>query len=135
MTSWLPRCSFCGGPSTDRPKQRRGGGERLATNTTTTRQIKRRPAHLQVFGDEHLAGLLDHGLRLQLLGGELAFPGVEHFLAGHAGQSQVCRVGLVAQGHLDGLWVDRAWGVPGRGQRCRRTEEKALAAENLGSGL
>lgn len=70
-------------------------------------------AHLHVLGDEDLACLLDHRLRLQLLGGELAFPGVEHFLAGHAGQSQVCRVGLVGQGHLDGLWVDGAGGVPG----------------------
>lgn len=70
-------------------------------------------AHLHVFRDEHLAGFLDHGLRLQLLGGELAFPGVEHFLSGHAGQSQVGRVGLITQGYLDGLGVDGAGGVPG----------------------
>lgn len=74
---------------------------------------RRWAAHLHVVRDEHLAGFLDHGLRLQLLGGKLAFPGVEHFLAGHAGQSQVCRVGLVAQGDLDGLGVDGAGGVPG----------------------
>ena len=75
-------------------------------------------AHLHVLGDEDLACLLDHRLRLQLLGRELAFPGVEHFLAGHAGQSQVCRVRLVGQRHLDGFWVDGAGGVPGWGQCC-----------------
>ncbi len=70
-------------------------------------------AHLHVFWDEDLAGFLDHRLRLQLLRGEFAFPGVEHLLAGHAGQSQVCGVGLVGQGHLDGLGVNGAGGVPG----------------------
>lgn len=68
--------------------------------------------HLHVFGDEDFASFLDHGLRLQLLGGELAFPGVKHFLPGNAGQSQVGRVGLVAQGDLDGLGVDGTGGVP-----------------------
>lgn len=68
--------------------------------------------HLHVFGDEDFASFLDHGLRLQLLGGELAFPGVKHFLARDAGQRQVRRVGLVAQGDLDGLGVDGTGGVP-----------------------
>lgn len=68
--------------------------------------------HLHVFGDEDFASFLDHGLRLQLLGGELAFPGVKHFLSRDAGQRQVRRVGLVAQGDLDGLGVDGTGGVP-----------------------
>lgn len=72
-----------------------------------------RPSHLHVLGNEHLAGLLDHGLRLQLLGGELALAGVEHLLAGDAGQCQVSWVGLVAQWHLDGLRVNGAGGVAG----------------------
>lgn len=71
------------------------------------------PPHLHVLGDEDLASLLDHWLRLQLLGRELALARVEHLLTGDAGQRQVGRVGLVAQRHLDGLRIDGAGGVPG----------------------
>lgn len=73
-------------------------------------------AHLHVVRNEDLAGFFDHGLWLQLLGGELALPGIKHLLTRHAGQSQVGRVGVVGHGHLDGLGVDGAGGVPGGGQ-------------------
>lgn len=71
--------------------------------------------HLQVLGDEDLPGFLDHGLRLQLLGGELALPGVEHLLTRNAGQCQVGRVRLVRHRDLDGLRVDGAGCVSGCG--------------------
>ncbi len=71
------------------------------------------PNYLQVFRDEDLASFLDHGLRLQLLGRKLAFAGVEHLLARHAGQRQVGRVGLVSDGNLDGVWIDGAGSVSG----------------------
>ena len=71
------------------------------------------PSYLQVFGDEDLSSFLDHRLRFQLLGGELAFPRVEHLLTRNAGQRQVGRVRLVAHGNLDGVRVDGARSVSG----------------------
>lgn len=73
--------------------------------------------HLQVLGDEDLPSFLDHGLRLQLLGGELALPGVEHLLTGNAGQGQVGGVGLVPHRNLDGLGIDGTGRVSGRRHR------------------
>ena len=75
-----------------------------------------KPTDLAVFRDEDLAGLLDHGLGLQLLRGELALAGVEHLLSRDAGQHQVGWVGLVADWHLNGVWVDGARCVSGVGE-------------------
>ena len=72
--------------------------------------------YLQVLRDEDLAGLLDHGLGLQLLRRELPLAGVEHFLTRDAGEGQVGGVRVVPDRDLDGLRVDGAGGVPGRGQ-------------------
>lgn len=74
--------------------------------------------YLQVFGDEDLAGLLDHGLRFQLLRRELAFARVKHLLARHAGQSQVGRVRVVADRNLNGVRVNGAGSVSGGRQAC-----------------
>ena len=74
------------------------------------------PTYLQVVGDEDLASFLDHGLRLQLLGGELALAWVEDLLPWDAGQRQVRWVGLVADGDLDGVRVDGAGSVSGVGE-------------------
>lgn len=85
------------------------------------------PNYLQIFGDEHLPGLLDHRLRLQLLGRELALAWVEHLLARDAGQSQVSRVGLVADGDLDGIWIDGAGSVSGAWETWTKTQRKVSA--------
>lgn len=82
-------------------------GERAATVEAS---------HLHAVGNEDLSRLLDHGLGFELLGGELALAWVKHLLARYAGQSQVCRVGLVAHSNLDGLWVNWTWCVAGRWQ-------------------
>lgn len=68
---------------------------------------------LHFIRDEDLSSLLDHRLWFQLLGRELALARVEDLLTRDAGQSQVSRVGLVADGDLDGVWVDGAGGVSG----------------------
>ena len=93
--------------------------------------------YLEVLRDEDLAGLFDHGLGLELFSGELAFPGVEHLLAGDAGQRQVGRVGHVTHGNLDRVWVDGAGGVPGSGGQDWGGEEEGerLAADWGGEGL
>ena len=46
-------------------------------------------AHLQILWHQHLAGLLDHGLRFELVFTEAVPPGVEVVLAGDAGQRHV----------------------------------------------
>lgn len=71
--------------------------------------------YLQILRDENLPSFLDHGLRLQLLGGKSAFTRVKHLLTWNAGQSQVSRVRLVAGGDLDGVWIDGTGSVPGAG--------------------
>lgn len=50
--------------------------------------------YLLFVGNQHLPSLLDHRLRLQLLLGEAVPPRVEGLLARHAGQRQVCWVGV-----------------------------------------
>lgn len=81
------------------------------------------PNYLQVFWDEDLASFLDHGLRFQLLGWELALAWVEHLLPRHAGQSQVSRVRLVSNRNLDGVWVDGAGSVSGVWEAWRKRSQ------------
>ena len=50
--------------------------------------------YLGVVRNQHLAGLLDHGLGLELVVAEAVAARVEGLLARHAGQRQVCRVGV-----------------------------------------
>lgn len=78
------------------------------------------PKYLQALGDEDLSGLLDHWLRLQLLGGELVFARVKHLLTGNAGQSQVGRVGLEPHQNLDRVRVHGAGWPSGARQAYRK---------------
>ena len=80
------------------------------------------PNHLQVLRHEDLPSFLDHRLRFQLLGREFAFAWVEHLLTRDAGQSQVRRVGFVANGNLDGVWVDGARSVSGAWEAWKEAE-------------
>lgn len=50
--------------------------------------------YLLLIGDQHLSGLFDHRLWFQLLIREAVPARVERFLARHAGQRQVRRVGV-----------------------------------------
>lgn len=51
---------------------------------------------------------------------------VENLLTRNAGQSQVRRVGLVADRDLDGVWVDGAGSVPGVLEAWRGTWRNVL---------
>lgn len=61
---------------------------------------KRDLTHLLLLWHKHLLGLLDHGLRLELVLGELVFAGVKEFTPRHAGEDQVGGVGFVVDVHL-----------------------------------
>lgn len=78
--------------------------------------------YLLLIRDQHLSGLLDHRLWFQLLVAEAVPPWVKRLLARHAGQRQVCRVGVKV--HLDvAAAVGDGWrsrGSSGRGGRILR---------------
>lgn len=63
-------------------------------------------AYLLLLGHKDLLGLLDHGLRLQLLLAEAVLARVEQLPPGYAGQDQVCGVGVVVDIYLDLIGVD-----------------------------
>lgn len=67
---------------------------------------KRDITHLLLLWHKHLLGLLDHGLRLELVLGELVFAGVKEFTSRHAGEDQVSGVGFIVDVHLHVVWTD-----------------------------
>lgn len=78
--------------------------------------------YLQVLWDEHFAGLLEHGLRLQLLVGEFASARVKLFIARCARQNQVGWIGLVLRRHVNGGGVHGAGAVSGAWETWKKRE-------------
>lgn len=87
--------------------------------------------YLQVLWDEHFAGLLHHGLRLQLLVGEFAFAWVKHFIARCAGQNQVGWIGLVLHRDMNGGGVHGAGGVSGAWETWKKSEHSCHSTGHI----